>query len=129
MSHTIMIVDDSAIIRLQLSSVLQKNGYEVGEAANGADALALAQQRSDLALVMTDINMPVMDGLTFIAQLRALEGYLEVPVFVLTTESTTHLQEDGRAKGATAWIVKPFDELALIEGIKNFLGPKDSTTA
>ena len=73
MSHTIMIVDDSAIIRMQLSSVLKKNSYLVVEAKNGAEALELARQRDDLALVITDINMPVMDGLTFLGQLRALE--------------------------------------------------------
>lgn len=123
MSHTILIVDDSAIIRMQLSSALKKNGYLVVEATNGADALSLAQQRGDLALIITDINMPVMDGLTFLAQLRALEGYAETPIFVLTTESTTHIQEDGQAKGATAWIVKPFHEIALLEGIKKFLEP------
>ena len=121
MSHTIMIVDDSAIIRMQLSSVLKKNSYLVVEAKNGAEALELAEQRDDLALVITDINMPVMDGLTFLAQLRALEGYAETPIFVLTTESTTHIQDEGRDKGATAWIVKPFDEGALLAGIANFL--------
>lgn len=123
MSHTILIVDDSAIIRMQLSSALKKNGYLVVEAGNGADALALADERADFALIITDINMPVMDGLTFLSQLRALEGYAETPIFVLTTESTTHIQEDGRAKGATAWIVKPFDETALLEGIKKSLEP------
>ena len=125
MSHTIMIVDDSAIIRLQLSSALKKNGYQVVEAVNGADALNLAQQRNDIALVITDINMPVMDGLTFLAQLRALDGYDALPIFVLTTESTDHIQDEGREKGATAWVVKPFDEAALMAGIRNCLEPSE----
>ena len=121
MSHVIMIVDDSAIVRMQLASVLKKQGYETLEVSNGTDALSLAKERTDISLIITDVNMPGMTGLELLSELRASEAHREMPVFVLTTESTGHIQEEGREKGATAWIVKPFNEEALLEGIAHVL--------
>ena len=122
MGQAIMVVDDSAIIRLQLTTVLEKNGYEAVQASTGTEALELAKSRSDIQLVITDVNMPGMNGLTLLSELRGMNSYAKVPVFVLTTESTAHMQEQGRDRGASAWDVKPFHEESLLKGIEMVLG-------
>ena len=121
MSQAIMVVDDSAIIRMQLSTVLESNGYEAVQASTGIEALEVAKSRNDIRLVITDVNMPGMNGLTLLSELRGMSSYSEVPVFVLTTESTAHMQEQGRDRGASAWIVKPFHEESLLKGIEMML--------
>lgn len=122
MSQSILVVDDSSIVRLQLATVLKKNGYEVVEASNARSAVEIAR-RERVDLVITDVNMPGMSGLDLVSALRDLRGYEQVPIFVLTTESTVHMQEEGEANGATAWIVKPFDDEALLGGIQSVLSP------
>ena len=122
MGQTIMVVDDSAIIRMQLTTILEKNGYQAVQASTGIEALELAKERSDIRLVITDVNMPGMNGLNLLSELRGMSNYAKVPVFVLTTESTAHMQEQGRDRGASAWIVKPFHEESLIRGIEMMLG-------
>ena len=116
-----MVVDDSAIIRMQLSTVLESNGYEAVQASTGIEALEVAKSRNDIRLVITDVNMPGMNGLTLLSELRGMSSYSEGPVFVLTTESTAHMQEQGRDRGASAWIVKPFHEESLLKGIEMML--------
>jgi len=104
---TIMTVDDSASMRQMVSFVLKAAGYSVVEATDGVDALSKLKGQ-DLALVFSDINMPNMDGLEFTRQLRAIPQYKFVPVVLLTTESHPEKKQQGKAAGATGWIVKPF---------------------
>jgi two-component system, chemotaxis family, chemotaxis protein CheY len=114
---TIMTVDDSATIRQMVSFVLTGGGYEVVEAVDGLDALAKLQGR-ELHLFLSDINMPNMDGLEFTRQLRAMPQYKFVPILLLTTESHPEKKQEGKAAGATGWIVKPFNPDQLLAVVK-----------
>jgi two-component system chemotaxis response regulator CheY len=100
---------------------LKSAGYEVVEAVDGMDGLDKAKARS-VNLVLTDQNMPRMDGLTLIKSLRALPAYKSVPILMLTTESSDAMKAQGRAAGATGWLVKPFDPQKLIEVVKKVIG-------
>jgi two-component system chemotaxis response regulator CheY len=114
---TILTVDDSPSIRQMLAYVLTSNGYEVIEASDGEEGLALAKtRRADL--VLTDQNMPRMDGITLIKALRGLPEYKKVPIMMLTTESSQSLKQQGREAGATGWMVKPFDPDKLLEMLR-----------
>jgi two-component system chemotaxis response regulator CheY len=118
--RSILAVDDSASMRQMVSFTLRSSGYEVIEAVDGQDALDKLASR-DVDLVLTDQNMPRMDGLTLIRQLRGLERYRRVPILVLTTESGDEMKQAGRAAGATGWMVKPFDPARLLEVIGKVL--------
>ena len=113
----ILVVDDSMIIRKQLGMVLSKQGYEVKEAGGAEAALELARSDEPIGLIISDVNMPGMNGLDMVEAIRKLEHRKSVPIFMLTTESTEHLQKEGMDKGATAWIVKPFNEEQLLAGV------------
>ena len=104
----VLVVDDSGTIRRYLRAVLEDANFEVIEAANGEEGL-VAALRQPIELVLIDVNMPGMNGLEMLAQLRELEDYASTPVFVLTAESSPELVEQGRKVGATAWIIKPFN--------------------
>ena len=121
MSKTILAVDDSASIRQMVAFTLKSSGYEVIEAVDGMDGLEKAKARS-CNLVLTDQNMPRMDGLTLIKNLRALPQYKSVPILMLTTESSDAMKVQGKAAGATGWLVKPFDPQKLIEVVKKVIG-------
>ncbi|MDA0189360.1 MAG: response regulator [Proteobacteria bacterium] len=121
MAKTILAVDDSASIRQMVSFTLKSAGYEVIEAVDGVDGLDKAKARS-ANLVLTDQNMPRMDGLTLIRSLRALPQYKSVPILMLTTESSDAMKSQGRAAGATGWLVKPFDPQKLIEVVRKVIG-------
>ena len=121
MAKTILAVDDSASIRQMVSFTLKSAGYEVVEAVDGMDGLDKAKARS-VNLVLTDQNMPRMDGLTLIKNLRALPQYKAVPILMLTTESSDAMKQQGRAAGATGWLVKPFDPQKLVEVVKKVIG-------
>jgi two-component system chemotaxis response regulator CheY len=99
---------------------LTAGGYEVVQAADGVEALELARQRI-ADLVLTDINMPRMDGLTLIKELRALPEYKTVPMLILTTESGQDRKQEGKANGATGWLVKPFNDQQLLATIGRVL--------
>jgi two-component system chemotaxis response regulator CheY len=117
---TVMTVDDSASLRQMIGLVLRGGGYQVVEAVDGVDALAkLNGVPPDL--VLTDVNMPNMDGLELTRQLRALPEYKFVPIVLLTTESNADKKAQGKAAGATAWIVKPFDPDQLLAVVKKVL--------
>lgn len=118
---TILAVDDSASIRQMVSFTLKGAGYGVIEASDGEDALAKAK-RSSVNLVLTDHNMPRMDGLTLIRNLRTLDQYSKVPLLVVTTESSDAMKAQGRAAGANGWLVKPFDPTRLLEVVKKVIG-------
>jgi len=117
---TIMTVDDSASLRQMISLVLRGGGYEVVEAVDGFDALSKLKGK-ELHLFLTDINMPKMNGLEFTRQVRAMPQYKFVPIVLLTSESNPEKKQQGKAAGATAWIVKPFDPAQLLVVVKKVM--------
>lgn len=121
MAKTIMSVDDSASMRQMVKLTLTGAGYDVVEAADGSEALSKAQA-GGVSMVLTDLNMPNMDGLTLIRELRKLPAYKGVPIVFLTTESDDARKSEARASGATAWIVKPFKQEQLLGVVKKVLG-------
>ena len=118
--RSILAVDDSASMRQMVSFTLRSSGYDVIEAVDGQDALDKVGDRQ-VDLVLTDQNMPRMDGLTLIRQLRGQDRFKRTPILVLTTESSDEMKQAGRAAGATGWMVKPFDPARLLEVIGKVL--------
>ncbi len=112
----ILAVDDSASMRQMLAHALRGAGYPVVEASDGQDALDKARQQS-FSLVITDQNMPRLDGLGLTRALRALPQCQRLPILILTTESDPSVKAAGRAAGATGWLLKPFDPQRLVEVI------------
>lgn len=120
MGASILVVDDSVSIRQSVRFILEQSGYTVHEAADGAEGLkSLGEHKADL--VITDVNMPNMDGLTMVKKIRETDGIKFVPILVLTTESQGSVIEEGKKAGATGWIVKPFNDEKLIETIKKVI--------
>ncbi len=119
MAEPILIVDDSVSMRQLVSFALRDAGYEVIAAVDGKDALGKLNG-AKIGMVITDLNMPEMDGIEFIKQLRNTSGYRYVPVVMLTTESQEAKKQEGRSAGASGWIVKPFTPNQLIEVIRKF---------
>lgn len=117
---SILAVDDSASMRQMVSFTLRSSGYDVIEAIDGQDALDKIGDRH-VDLVLTDQNMPRMDGLTLIRELRCVERFKRTPILMLTTESSDEMKQAGRAAGATGWMVKPFDPQRLLEIISKVL--------
>ncbi len=115
---TIFIVDDSATILLSISGILSKAGYAVEKAANGEEALRKLQGGVKIDLLMTDLNMPGMDGITLIKEVRKLPAYKFVPILFLTTESQQSKKVEAKAAGASGWIVKPATADELLNTIK-----------
>jgi two-component system chemotaxis response regulator CheY len=115
--HSILAVDDSASMRQLVSFTLRNAGYDVTEAYDGEDALDKARS-NDFDLVLTDQNMPRLDGIGLIRRLREHPKFKATPILMLTTESSDQMKQAGRAAGATGWLVKPFDPAKLIEVIK-----------
>ena len=118
---SILAVDDSASMRQMVSFTLKGAGYEVIEATDGVEALSIAKNKS-VNLVITDVNMPNMDGISLIKELRGLPSYKFTPLLMLTTESGTDKKQAGKAAGATGWIVKPFNPDQLLATIRKVLG-------
>ncbi len=118
---SILAVDDSPSMRQMVSFTLKEAGYSVIEAEDGEDALAKAKQ-GPVQLVLTDVNMPKMDGIELIRHLRALPAYKGVPILMLTTEAGDAKKQEGRQAGATGWIVKPFDPEKLLATIAKVMG-------
>ena len=116
----ILIVDDSVSMRQMVTFTLQQGGYKVIEAEHGQDALnKLAGTTVDL--ILTDLNMPVMDGITLIRNVRKQPALKSKPILMLTTEGLAAKKEEGKAAGATGWIVKPFDPDKLLETLAKVL--------
>jgi two-component system chemotaxis response regulator CheY len=121
MTASILTVDDSASIRLTIRIALSSAGYTVTEAVDGADGLMKAKGgRFDL--IVTDLNMPNMNGLTMIEELRKLPAHMGVPIIFLTTESDAALKARAKAAGATGWLTKPFDPESLVKIVRKVLG-------
>lgn len=121
MSANILTVDDSASIRLTTRVTLTNAGYGVTEAVDGMDGLNKLKA-GQFDLVITDLNMPNMDGLTMIRELRKLPALTGVPVIFLTTESDGELRQQAKAAGATGWLTKPFDPESLVKIARKVLG-------
>jgi two-component system chemotaxis response regulator CheY len=120
MAKTIMVVDDSISIRQVVGIALRQAGYEVIEACDGNDALvrlgALGGQKVNL--IISDVNIPNMDGIAFVRELKTRPAYKFTPVLMLTTESQEEKKEQGKAAGARAWMVKPFKPEALLAAVQ-----------
>ncbi len=122
MSKSILSVDDSASMRQMVRLTLAGAGYDVSEAADGSEALSFAKGRM-VSMVVTDLNMPVMDGLALIRELRRLPSYKGVPIIFLTTETEEDKKRQAREAGATGWITKPFQQEQLLAVVRKVLGP------
>jgi two-component system chemotaxis response regulator CheY len=122
MSKTILTIDDSASIRQMVTLTLASAGYTVIEAVDGADGYAKAVA-NPVDAVLTDLNMPVLNGIEFIRQYRAHPASKGVPIVLLTTESDDELKRQAKEAGATGWIVKPFKQDQLLAVIKKVAGP------
>jgi two-component system, chemotaxis family, chemotaxis protein CheY len=117
----ILTVDDSPSVRQMVKLTLSAAGYDVIEAGDGAEGLNKAKSNT-LDMVVTDLNMPVMNGLGLICELRKLPAYRGVPILFLTTESDAELKKQAKAAGATGWITKPFQQDQLVAIVKKVLG-------
>jgi len=125
MSRVILVVDDSPTMRGMVSHALNEAGFETKEAENGKDALIkltmmeVGGTKPDV--IVTDVNMPEMDGIELVREIRKLSAFKHVPVLVLTTDNTEEKKEIGRAAGATGWLVKPFDSELILKVIRKVL--------
>jgi two-component system, chemotaxis family, chemotaxis protein CheY len=117
----ILAVDDSASMRQMVGLTLKSAGHEVVSASDGDEALQFARDGSPVDLVITDVNMPNMDGIQLVRELRLLPQYKGVPLLVLTTDASLERKNEGRAAGATGWIVKPFNPDRLLETVTKVL--------
>ena len=117
---SVLLVDDSASMREMVGFTLKTAGYEVVQATDGVEALACAVNRT-FDLVITDINMPNMDGFTLIKELRKLSTYKFTPILTLTTEDSAEKKQRGKEAGATGWIVKPFDPDNLLHTVQRVI--------
>ncbi|QDX80575.1 two-component system sensor histidine kinase/response regulator [Denitratisoma sp. DHT3] len=115
---TIMLVDDSATILLSVSNILSKAGYGVEKASNAAEGLAKFKAGAKVDLLITDLNMPGMNGIDFIKEVRTLPGYKFMPILFLTTESQQSKRMEAKAAGASGWLVKPATADELLNTIK-----------
>jgi two-component system chemotaxis response regulator CheY len=121
MSKTILAVDDSASMRQMIGVTLRGAGYQVVEAADGLAALDYARKHA-VDLVLADVNMPTMDGITLVAHLRTLPAYRLTPLLLLTTESSQERKQQGKQAGATGWMLKPFHPPQLLATLKRVFG-------
>lgn len=122
MAKTILIVDDSASVRQVVSIALKSAGYDVMEGSDGADALSkLTGQK--VHLIISDVNMPNMDGITFVKEIKKLADYKFTPIIMLTTESQEGKKQEGQAAGAKAWIVKPFQPEQMLDAVSKLILP------
>lgn len=117
----VLAVDDSASMRQMVSFTLKTAGFDVIEAVDGVDALEKAKNKQ-VDVVVSDVNMPNMDGITLIAELRALPQYKFTPMLMLTTESGGDKKTQGKVAGATGWIIKPFNPDQLVKTVNKVLG-------
>jgi two-component system chemotaxis response regulator CheY len=118
--HSILAVDDSASMRQMVCFALRSAGYDVVDAVDGMDAWHKSTQRH-FDLVLTDQNMPNLDGIGLTKKLRGHGPYKATPILILTTESSDQMKQAGRAAGATGWLVKPFDPVKLIEVVRKVI--------
>jgi len=122
MSKTILIVDDSFSLRQTLAIALKGAGYDVLEASDGKDALTRLDGRK-INLIISDVNMPNMDGISFVKAAKALPNYRFTPIVMLTTEGDEKKKQEGRDAGVRAWVIKPFQPPALLDAVAKLVLP------
>lgn len=122
MTKSILIVDDSASLRQVVNLALTRAGYQVTEATDGEDAIRKLDGRK-FNLIVSDVNMPRMDGISFVREVKANARYKFTPIIMLTTEGQAEKKEQGRAAGAKAWIVKPFNPSVLLDAVSKLVLP------
>lgn len=122
MGKTIMIVDDSASLRQVVAIALKGAGYETIEACDGKDALNKMTGQK-IHLIISDVNMPNMDGITFVKNVKQLPNYKFTPIIMLTTESQDDKKKEGQAAGAKAWVVKPFQPQQMLDAVSKLILP------
>ena len=118
MSKTILAVDDSVTMLQTISLALEKEGYNVVTAKDGMDAISVLKGGEKFHVIITDVNMPNMDGITLTAEIRKLSQYKFTPIIILTTESQAGKKDEGKQAGATGWIVKPFKPEQLVAVVR-----------
>ena len=122
MAKNILVIDDSASLREVVSIALRGAGYDVIEAEDGADTLSKLG-KNKIHLAICDVNMPVMDGITFVKEIKKREDYRFVPVIMLTTESRESRKQEGQMAGAKAWVVKPFRPEQILHAVSKLVLP------
>lgn len=123
MAKTILIVDDSSSLRTVVRIALTRAGYEVVEASDGVEGLAALDKVGKVHLIVSDVNMPNMDGITFVTHVKQHARHKFVPVIMLTTEGQDEKKNQGRMAGAKAWIVKPFNPPQLLDAVSKLILP------
>lgn len=122
MAKTILIVDDSSSVRIVLATTLKSAGYNVIDAVDGEDGLSKLTGEK-IHLIISDVNMPKMDGITMVKKIKALPKYKFTPICMLTTESEESKMKEGKVAGAKAWIVKPFQPAVLLSAVEKLVLP------
>jgi two-component system chemotaxis response regulator CheY len=122
MGKTILVVDDSASVRQVVGIALRGAGYDVIEGVDGVDALSKLDGRK-VHLIISDVNMPRMDGITFVKEAKKLPAYKFTPIIMLTTESAEGKKAEGQAAGAKAWVVKPFQPAQMLAAVSKLILP------
>jgi two-component system chemotaxis response regulator CheY len=122
MAKTVLIVDDSASLRQVVNIALKGAGYNVIEACDGKDALSKLNGEK-IHLIISDVNMPNMDGITFVKEAKKLPNYKFTPIIMLTTESQEEKKKEGQAAGAKAWVVKPFQPAQMLSAVSKLIMP------
>lgn len=120
MSKVILVVDDSETIRHVVASALREHGFSVLEADDGVDALSHCNGQK-IHLVISDLNMPNLDGIGFVREMKNRQGYRFTPVIILTTENSKEKKAEGKSAGATAWMVKPFDAARVLSAVNKLI--------
>jgi len=123
MPKTILIVDDSSSLRTVVKLALQRSGFDVHEAGDGQEGLEQLDRLQKVHLIVSDVNMPRMDGISFVRQVKQHPRHRFAPVVMLTTEGQEAKKEQGRAAGAKAWIVKPFNPPQLLDAVAKLVLP------
>jgi two-component system, chemotaxis family, chemotaxis protein CheY len=123
MAKTILIVDDSSSLRMVVKLALNRAGYDVIEAGDGKEGLAQLEKAGKVNLIVSDVNMPVMDGIAFVTEVKKHPRHKFTPVVMLTTEGQDAKKEQGKAAGAKAWIVKPFNPPQLLDAVSKLILP------
>ncbi len=118
---SILVVDDSVSLRHMLKEILAQEGHRVSEASDGENALQIVQD-DKFDLVLTDVNMPVIDGIELCRELRQMENFRFTPILMITTEATDDMKRSGKMAGATGWLVKPFDPNKLLSTVSLLCG-------
>jgi two-component system chemotaxis response regulator CheY len=119
MTKTVLVVDDSSTVRQQVALALRHAGFDIVEAADGQEGLATIESNRDIAMVVCDVNMPVLNGLEMVERIKSRPEHKALPILMLTTEGQPALIKRARQAGAVGWIVKPFDANQLVQAAKH----------